>query len=66
MFPYYSQDAVLAYNIKKVNIPEKYKLEDGSANFDLIYSDMNLTGDKNSMVNLLKILNFIGYKEIIW
>lgn len=66
MFPYYSQDAVLAYNIKKVNIPEKYKLEDGSANFDLIYSDMNLTGDKNSMVNLLKMLNFIGYKEIIW
>ncbi|WP_051521832.1 hypothetical protein [Mycoplasma leonicaptivi] len=69
-FPYFSQDMVVSYNIKKVKIPQKNKNEDGSINLEL-YKDSfksndpekSVISDTKALVNIMKILSQNNYNN---
>lgn len=63
-YPYFSQDAVVAYNTNKVTPSDKEHLnEEGEIDFESYHSQYG--DDLYHMVNLLKIISQNGYKNWI-
>ncbi|MFU2193108.1 hypothetical protein [Mycoplasma sp. 4079] len=64
-FPYFSQDMVIAYNIKKKPIAPEKKTEDDAINLDLYADKFNNGYETNSIINSLKIVADNGFDSWI-
>ncbi|RIV16259.1 hypothetical protein [Mycoplasmopsis gallopavonis] len=63
--PYYSQDAIVGYNIQKLKIPNELKKDNSDElDFDKAAQKMNLPKNKShEMINILKSLQKVGVKH---
>lgn len=68
-FPYFIQDAIIAYNIQKVKIDDKYKKvdENGELLNEIDFSKLLNSKNKDafSMVDIMKTLGKVGYDKYI-
>ncbi|TNK84282.1 hypothetical protein C4M81_02775, partial [Mycoplasmopsis pullorum] len=67
--PYFNQDAVIAYNVSKVEIDQKYRIideETGKSINEIDFERLNESEEYHDsaykLINILKILNESGYK----
>ncbi|APJ38568.1 hypothetical protein [Mycoplasmopsis pullorum] len=67
--PYFNQDAVIAYNVSKVEIDQKYRIIDeetgesiNEIDFERLNESEEYQDSAYKLINILKILNESGYK----